>query len=72
MRHFIAYENNMKPRLNDPTYRRLPLTGCTYNEDELRKWASGVRSWDVSVNATIPEIVAGIAKGGWGLMEILS
>lgn len=84
MRQFIVVERSGMPVHNDPLYRTIPMTGCTYNETELLKWAGsiGQSTRDVSGlsvpigNSVVSEISVDdvpkrIATYGWILLELL-
>lgn len=43
------------------------FVGCAYTEDALREWAND--RWGTSLHASLKEIAADIAGGGWLLYE---
>jgi hypothetical protein len=67
MKIFAALDIKLLGREPNAHYRML--TGATYSEETLRKWANEV--WGTPLDAPIERVAADIAKGGWGLLEMI-
>ncbi len=65
MKQFVII-GSLNLDLNDPKHR--PFGGSTFNEFNLRKWAS---RFGVDKEASLAEIATAIKSGGWTLFQYI-
>ena len=52
------------------TYRPIPLRGCTYTEENFRKWVS--KTWGVSADSSLEVLAEQAKQWGWICLKALS
>lgn len=46
-----------------------PLRGCSYTEEELRRWVNN--TWGIPPKSSIPTMAKAASNGGWVIARII-